>query len=255
MPSVSYLANGFCKETDKVGEYRGFSELRFWNPTERATTVRMTVYYSDKPPARLPDLEIKALRNPLLVIPRDDYTEFFKDCGAWGMKIVSDTVLMLDHIMSTGRQGPPDNVKFAGGCNDILAKTRLSRLWYFADGLRLVWEPETAPFPFNEFEWYHILNPGKRDAHVTMNCYYGDGTRETYEYEVGAERVLMIDNYEMVKPNNAFGIKFVSDLPVVVESERYIYGLHSMEEWGATNHCPRPGLPAPLEWNEETLVE
>ncbi|MCK4374232.1 MAG: hypothetical protein KAX19_02850, partial [Candidatus Brocadiae bacterium] len=123
------------------------------------------------------------------------------------------------------------------------------------DGLALVHDPETAPFPFNEFEWYHVLNPNMQDARVTMKCYYGDGTRETYDYTVGAERVHWIDNYRMVKPNNPFGIRFVSDQPIVVESERFIYGLHSMEEWGAHVHCPRPGLPAPLPWNEEDVVE
>jgi hypothetical protein len=48
-----------------------------------------------------------------------------------------------------------------------------------------------------------------------------------------------------------FGIRFISDQPVVVESERIIYGLHGLDEWGANIHCQRPGLPAPLEWNED----
>jgi hypothetical protein len=201
------------------------------------------------------------------VLPKD-HPDLFADCGLWGMRIVSDTALITDHILCAGRRpGPPSqgsqadtsfwagNVKFAGGVNDSLAKTRLSRLWYFADGLALVWDPASAPFPFNEFEWYHVLNPTARDAHVTMKCYYQDDSRETYEYTVPAERVLLIDNYQMVKTNNAFGIRFTSDEPVVVESERFIYGLHSMDEWGAHIHCPRPGVPAPLEWNEEDVVE
>ncbi len=254
MPSVSYISNGFCKAADKAGDYCGWSELRFWNPTRWETTVRMRLYYSDREPADLPDYEIGPEGNPLIVFPHD-FTEFVSDVGPWGMRLVSDTPLMVDHILITGRQGPPDNVRYSGGVSDSLAQTRLARLWYFSDGLALVHDPETAPFPFNEFEWYHVLNPNMQDARVTMKCYYGDGTRETYDYTVGAERVHWIDNYRMVKPNNPFGIRFVSDQPIVVESERFIYGLHSMEEWGAHVHCPRPGLPAPLPWNEEDVVE
>ena len=254
MPCVSYIANGFCREATADDPRRGFSELRFWNPTPWDSTVRMTVYYADKPPADLPPSTIKAGGNPLLVFPQD-HPEFFRNVGPWGMRLVSDTPLIVDHICGCGRQGPPENVKFSGGVNDSLAQSRLARLWYFGDGLALAWEPDKAPFPFNEFEWYHILNPSKQDAHVAMKCYYARGPEETYAYTVGAERVLLIDNYGMVQTNNPFGIRFVSDVPIVVESERFIYGLHGTEEWGAHVHCPRPGVPAPLQWNEEDVIE
>jgi hypothetical protein len=254
MPSVLYIANGFSMDPEKVGEYYGRTELRFWNPTPFDTKVNMTVYYADREPAALPELSIKAGGNPLLVFPRD-HGEFFRNVGPWGMRLVSDTIIMVDHIGGRGRKGPEDNVKFRGGCNDSLARERLSRLWYFSDGLALVWDPDTAPFPFNEFEWYHILNPNPVEAHVTMKCYYSDGSRESYDYTVGGERVQFIDNYGMVKTNNPFGIRFVSDQPVMVESERFIYGLRGgFEEWGAHLHCPRPGQPAPLVWNEEGVV-
>jgi hypothetical protein len=254
MSCVLYIANGFNANPSEVGEYYGGTELRFWNPTSFDTTVRMTVYYSDRNPVQLPEFPIKAGGNPLLVYPKDD-PEHFKDVGPWGMKLVSDSIIMVDHIGGRGRKGPPEHEKFRGGCNDSLAKDRLSRLWYFSDGLALIWDPDTAPFPFNEFEWYHVLNPNKQDAQVTMKCYYSDGSREDYEYTVKAERVQFIDNYGMVKTNNPFGIRFVSDQPVVAESERFIYGLRGgFNEWGAHLHCPRPGLPAPLTWNEEDVV-
>ncbi len=254
MPCVSYIANGFCREATEDDSRRGYSELRFWNPTGFESTVKMAVYYADKGPADIEPFTIEAGANPLLVFP-EHHTEFFKDVGEWGMRLISDTPLIVDHICSCGRQGPEDNVKFRGGVNDSLAKDRLSRLWYFGDGLALVWEPDKAPFPFNEFEWYHILNPNKQDAQVTMKCHYEKGDPETYRYTVGAERVVLIDNYQMVRTNNAFGIHFVSDVPIVVESERFIYGLHGMAEWGANVHCPRPGVPAPLAWNEEDMIE
>jgi hypothetical protein len=253
MPCTYYIANGFCRAAEAVGEPHGMSEVRFFNPMAWETRVRMTVYYADAPPREIPEFTIPGEGNPLLVFPQH-HTEFFQDCGPWGMRLVSDTVLMIDHIGVCGRKAPEGNVRFSGGVVDSLASSRLSRLWYFGDGLKLTWDPENAPWPFNEFEWYHVLNPTNRDAHVRMKCYYGDGTRETHEYTVLAERVMLIDNIDLVKTNNPFGIRFVSDSDLLVESTRYICGLHSMEEWGATVHCYRPGLPAPLEWNEEDVV-
>lgn len=250
MAHVSYLANGFCASGEGPGEMDGMGELRFWNPTQRATTVRMTVHYSDRPPVELPPYEIGPEADPLLVFPQD-YPEQFTDCGPWGMKLVSDTMLTADHILVARVLGPPDNVRYSGGVGDTLLKTRPARLWYFADGIRINQDVENPSFPFHEFEWYHILNPNPAEAHVTMRCVMGAGRYRDEKHTVGAERVLMFDNYEMTTTHTvAYGIRFISDQPVIVESERIIYGLHGLDEWGANIHCQRPGLPAPLEWNE-----
>ncbi len=255
MPHVSYIANGFCTESDEPGTMTGISELRFWNPTPEPTTVRMTVYYADRPPAALPPYEIGPEANPLLVFPAH-YPEQFTDCGAWGMRLVSTTMLMVDHIMCAQRLGPPDNVRYRGGVGDTLAKARLSRLWYFSDGIRINQKVANPSFPFHEFEWYHILNPNPVEAHVAMRCVLGAGDYRDTQHTVGAERVLMFDNYDMALDRTiAYGIRFISDQPVVVESERVIYGLHGLDEWGANIHCQRPGLPAPLEWNEDAGAE
>ena len=245
MAHVSYIANGFCMKAKQPGDLFGMCELRFWNPMPQPTTARMTVYYSDKPPVELPPYEIGAEKNPLLVFP-GDYPEQFEDCGPWGMKIESGTVLLGDHILSAGRQGPPDNVKYRGGVGDIQLQTRLSKLWYFSDGIRLIWEPANAPFPFDEFEWYHILNPNKADAHVTMKCVLPDDGSREFEHTVPAERLLLFDDFEEFSTTVDFGIEFRSDQPIVVESERIIYGLHGLDEWGAYIHCQRPGVPGPL---------
>jgi len=85
MFSVSYIANGFSKEATESDPLRGFSEIRLWNPMSYETKVRMTVYYSDKPPANIPEFAIKAGSNPLVAFPKgrfaEHYPKFFKDCG------------------------------------------------------------------------------------------------------------------------------------------------------------------------------
>jgi hypothetical protein len=254
MPHVSYIANGFCMAGGSPGDMSGLGELRFWNPTDRPTTVRMTVYFSEGDPVDLPPYEIGPQEDPLLVFP-DNYPDIFGDCGPWGMRLVSDTMLLADHILVARQQGQTEEIRYSGGVGDTLTAARPSRVWYFADGIRLIWEPESAPWPFNEYEWYHILNPGKRSAHVTMQCVFGSGSHREIDHEVGPESVLMFDNFDAFTETCSYGIRFISDEPVVVQSERVIYGLHGLEEWGAQIHCQRPGLPAPLEWNEDGLAD
>ena len=122
MPCVLYIANGFNANPAEVGEYYGNTELRFWSPTPFDTTVLMTVYYSDREPAQLPDFPIKAGGNPLLVYPKDD-PEHFKDVGPWGMKLVSDAIIMVDHIGGRGRKGPPEQRNSGEGATTAWQRT------------------------------------------------------------------------------------------------------------------------------------
>lgn len=239
-----YVANGLCRSADAGDPRYGWSEFRLWNPAERTTAVRMTVFFAARPPTPLPPLELGPYANPYLSIPRQ-WPEVFTGCGEWGMELASDHPILADHILVAGLQGRQQQERFAGGVADVLAKAP-ARRWYFGDGLVLRFDPAKAPLPFNEFEWWHILNPGPRDAQVAIECFYGNAGRDTLRYTVPAQRVLMIDNWQLVRPNNAFGMRVESSQPVVVEAERMICGLHSREEWGAHIHTPRPGLPGPL---------
>jgi hypothetical protein len=253
MPHISYIANGYCANARQTGDMAGMSELRFWNPTSSPNSLRMTVYYADKPPVDLPEYSIGPEANPLLVFPQN-YPEQFDGCGPWGMKLVSDTMLLADHILYARHEGPPDNVMYRGGVGDTLVKTRPSRLWYFSDGIRIKHKQVKPPFPFNEYEWYHILNPNAQPAHVVMRWVHGPGRHEDFHHTVGAQRILMIDNYDYDRFTGVavcYGIRFISDQPIIVESERVIYGQTGKEEWGAYIHCQRPGLPAPLDFNED----
>jgi hypothetical protein len=141
--------------------------------------------------------------------------------------------------------------KYMGGVADHLAATRLARLWYFGDGFWITQNPQKPGFPFNETEWYHILNPNRRAAEIAMHCYYSDGSYDKFQYGVDAERVMIIDNEGLVKPMNVYGLHFESTEPILVQAERFIRGINSIEEWGMHVHNVRPATPAPLEMNEE----
>jgi hypothetical protein len=273
MAIASYICNGFCKSPTREDRRRGFSELRFWNPTAFETSVGMRVYFADRAPVDLPEIRIGPWDNPLLVFPGHD-EEVFGEVGPWGMRLVSAVPIMADHILIAGHAaegdpmkgddvplvrlaggffGPKERTQYAGGVGDCLARWHLSRMWYFSDGIIIKTDPERPAFPFSEFEWYHILNPGPREARVEMHRYLSGGRHDVVEHRVGAERVLLISNYDPEAPTAAYGIRFESTEPVCIESERFIYSYKGLDEWGSHIHCQRPGLPAPLLWYEAAL--
>lgn len=239
-----YVANGLCREADAKDLRYGRSEFRLWNPTGRRTAVRMTVFFADQAPVELAELELGPYANPYLPVPHK-WPNVLTGCGAWGMELVSDAPILADHILIAGLKGRESQERFAGGVADVLAKAP-ARVWYFGDGLVLRFDPAKAPLPFNEFEWWHILNPGMVEAEVAIHCFYSDGSRDTLRYRVPGQRVVMVDNWGLVKANNAFGMRVDSTEPVVVEAERMICGLNSREEWGAHIHTPRPGVAGAL---------
>lgn len=259
MACVAYIANGFCRRADAVDRREGFSELRIFNPLPSPVELRMKLFYADRPPVDLPPFRVAGYGNPLLVFPdspweKMPYREYFENCGAWGMRIVSETPLIMDHYLSAGIQGPPDKIKYRGGVADTLAIPRLSRLWYFSDGIKIV-QPDlsTAPFPFNEYEWYHILNPNPDPARIRVQMFRWDGRREEETLVVPPERVLFYDNFDRFDSTIGFGMRFISDRPIALAAERMIYG-ENLDDWGAYIHCSRPAAPAPLDFNEEDAL-
>lgn len=259
MACVAYIANGFCRRADATDKREGFSELRIFNPLPQPVEMHMKVFYADRPPVELPPYPVAPYGTPLLVFPecpweKMPFKEVFENCGPWGMRITSATPLIMDHFLSAGIQGPPDHVKYRGGVSDVLASYTLSRLWYFSDGIKIVQKDlATAPFPFNEYEWYHILNPNPAPATVRIQKFYWGGERDEETRIVPAERVLFFDNFAQYDHTIGFGMRLISDQPIVVAAERMIYGA-TLDEWGAYIHCPRPALPAPIPFNEEDTL-
>jgi hypothetical protein len=271
MPVTSYISNGFCLTPTAEDRRRGFDEVRLWNPTPYENKVELRAYFADRDPVDLKALVVKPYGNPLMMFPNRD-REIFTDVGPWGMRLVSDHVLLGDHILLAGHAaagdplrgaevsqvqltaglfGPPERTQYAGGVGDCMLRTRLSKVWYFSDGIIIKTNPEKPSFPFSEFEWYHFLNPGPREATVRMHRYLGNGGHDVLEYAVGAERVLLVSNYDPDAPGVDYGIRFECSEPVAIECERLIYSYAGLDAWGSHIHCQRPGLPGPLDWNEE----
>jgi hypothetical protein len=258
-----FFSNGFARQATVRNRRFGMGEIRFYNPTPHDTNIDVTLYYEDRPPRAYPGQFLPARCNRLLLVFPDQNPGFFPDSGVYGMRILSDELLIVDHILAAGVEPPPltDRPKttmetwfsaprYMGGVADHLAVAAPSRLWCFGDGFWIVQDPDKPGFPFNEVEWYHVLNPGAHRADLTMRCFYSDGTRGGHRFSVDGERVLLIENQGLVKPTNTYGLHFESTEPVVVMAERFITGVRSTEEWGMHLHCPRPGVPAPFAVNE-----
>ncbi len=239
------IANGICRTATAENALHGRSELRVFNPGELAAEVAMCIHYADRPPTHLRPWTLAPHANRYIAIPQLD-PPAFADVGPWGMTITATAPVLTDHILIAGVRGDGEDLRYAGGVADVLAKPVLARTWHFADGLRLLFEPERAPLPYNEFEWYHLLNPGPHDARVTMTCIYDADTRTSRDLLLPARRVTLIDNIDTAIPNRGHGIRFDSDQPLLIESTRLIHGLHGLREWGAHIHTPRPGWPGEL---------
>ncbi len=235
-----YIANGICGEAAADERLHGRSEFRLFNPTPHRTDVRMRVFFSDRTPVTLDPWPLDGFANRYLAVPQFA-PQVFAAAGPWGMTLESTEPVLTDHILVAGLKGDTVSDRFAGGVSDVLAEPAAAKTWWFGDGLRLAFNPQTAPIPYNEFEWYHLLNPGPRDADIVVTRFYGPGDETTQRLTLAAERVMLLDNFDTAPPNRGHGIRFSGTEPIVVQSTRLIYSLHGLGEWGAQIHTPRPG--------------
>ena len=63
------------------------------------------------------------------------------------------------------------------------------------------------------------------------------------EFEVGAERVRIIDNRGLFRPNAPCAVDFQSSEPIQVSGERFIADFKDTKDWGAWVHTQLPGVP------------
>ncbi len=247
MPYTYYIANGYTSRSKAVGDYHGMSEFRLRNLAERDTTIRQRIFFADRPPLDMPPITAGPMGGPYQEFPKD-LPESHKDAGPWGAQIVSDTPLAYFHISLAKRNGLSNDPTYAGGCGMQLGKPHLSKTWYFGDCFKWFVPAENPPFPFSQYEWYHILNPNPRPATITLTI--GDDKRDrdrTRRYNLDAQRVLFIDDPDLVEGTmRACYAKFESDQPILVEAERAIFGPEGPRQWGVILGCASPGAGEPF---------
>jgi len=246
----NYLSSGFCHTPTAEDSRGGITELVLYNPTPEPSEATMTAYFADqdRAPHTLVPVQVAPETNARVVMP-DMAPEVFANCGYWGAKVLSTTPLMVNVIDGVCIQiGEP---MFSGGRTNFRG-TKLHAQWHFPDGLWLEWNKfyqgaiARAPFPFNELEHYHFLNPHPRDAEVDMTLQFRGGEQTTLHFTVKSERVFVWENVDKVPYNKGFGVKIVSSEPISTAAVRYIYGLSGLDEWGMQAHCAMWGVPGPI---------
>ncbi len=244
----NYLPAAFGHTPSKEDPRRGAAELVLYNPTPDPCQATMTVYYTDRPPRTLPPIAVRPETNELVVMP-GLAPDAFTDCGFWGARIVSTTPLMLNLI--DGVRIVVEKPRFRGGCTNFHG-TKLHKEWHIPDCLWLEWnlalkgDLARAPWPFNELEHLHILNPNPRPAEVDIAFRYRKLEHTTMHVTIPAERVWQWENKDKVPFNQSYSLKIVSSEPVSAAEVRYIYGLRGLDEWGMTVHCAMYGVPGPF---------
>ncbi len=247
-PVVSYFANGFAKVATADDRRAGRSQVRFYNPMNVKNEITFEVLFDNRPPEVLEKFTMEPNHNDKLLSLPADRLEFFEGSEAWGARITSTAPVIVLNVLSAGVIAPGGDLWFGNdrfkGANTVQQATRiLSKRWLFGDGLALVYDEPPPNQRFQEYEWYHVLNPNKEDVEVKMHCHYTDGQTETYTFTVKGERVRIIDNTKLVRPNQPHAVEIVSSAPVLAVAERFIYDFKNMEEWGAWLHANHDGIP------------
>ncbi len=247
----NYVSSGICKKPTRQDTLDGMTELLLYNPTDRPSAITMTVFFADRAPHTFEPVDLPAESNRVLVMPDMERT-VFEDCGFWGARFESTTPLVVILIDLVGAlTNPCPDAAFKGGVTHFLG-TKLHTQWHFADGLWLDWKRfyhgdlGKAPFPYNELEYYYVLNPGPHDAQVEMTLQYRHLDHATVLLSVPARRVAVWCNYEQVPYNQPYGVKLLSTEPIATTSVRYIYGLNGFADWGLNLHFGMPAEPGSI---------
>lgn len=247
-PATYYISNGVAIVPTAQDRRVGRGQLRVYNPMAVKNDVTITVYFNNRPPVELTKFTMQPNQNNYMVSIPKDFPGVFDGSEAWGARITGTAPLMTLFVLSAGVIAPKGDLwfgdpRYKGGNTGMSGTSTLSKTWFFSDGLVLQWDEQKPGQLFNEYEWYHVLNPNPRETTVTMKCNYVNGEADTFTFTVGAERVRIIDNQKLVRPNVAHSVKFISAEPVVVSAERYILDFAQTNDWGAWVHANHEGTP------------
>jgi len=247
MSTVNYVAGIYVYDKGDDPNFRN-GYLVIFNPAKRHADIKMIVYFEDEGPV---DLKLQVPAESNRAFNMYEHREVFSN-KRWGARRLSTVPVVVQDVH--GSYAPEDRpYHLTRSMCTTFAATRLSKCWYYADGVYIkkpgTMLPELAPnTPLYEPEYVAFLNPNKRDAEVMMTVFYHDQTRGEHEFAVWAERYRWVDLGDIVTKNRYFGARFVSTEPIIVYEERIAY------EYG--NPIQRAvfctmAYPWPLEWGDE----
>ena len=252
MPYTSFISAGIQKErTEARNQLSGGFEVFLYNPTWEPCDTRMTIYFEGREP--------HTLEKPIHIPPKWSFLQVagntapdvMRDAGFWGARYESSVPMIPILISFTGGFGGEGlDASLTGGVTHFLG-TDLATLWTLPNS---IWRTRPggvdsnplAPPPFNEFEVIYLLNPGPRDAHVTLALQYRNLPAAAVELAVGAERVLAWRNDGQVAANEPHAVRITSSEPLSTSAVRYLHDPAGPAEKGVFVRCGMPAVPGPI---------
>jgi len=213
-------------------------------PTDKDAELDLTFYYEQEEPNQI-KINQPAKSSSARFLERE--CKHVLKADTWGLKVTSTEPVVVQGIH--GRRGTPedDARSLTTSMDSYFAATRLSRVWYYADGLVLLPPPKSSAKLY-EPEFAYILNPNRLDAEVTITAYYADQTKGNFVFNVPAERIKVVELEKVVVLNKHYGARFVGTLPIVVQFERLAY---EYENPIVRALFCKVALPWPLQWGDD----
>jgi len=238
MSTVNYIADGY--ELLKEGSPNMQSTwICLFNPTKHDADLTVTFYYEDQKPTHT---KLKLLSQCRSNLHTAECKELVKD-KRYGVRILSTEPIVVQSTV--GYYGPEDKHDwYTRGMTSTLAATALSKVWYYADGI-IIDRPNQR---LKESEWAFILNPGKKDAQVTLTTYYTDQTKDVCKFMTPQERLKVVFLDDILIKNKSYGARFVSTEPIAVQETREIWEEDRIVKRSAFSVV---ALRWPLCWGDE----
>jgi hypothetical protein len=210
-----------------------------YNPAPREARLKFTFYYPDVAPTTLL-YSVPAERGVSLQLLGCKEVHRNKRFGA---KIESSEPTVIQ--ITTGYYGVEDKPDwYTRAMHSVMCGEQLATINYYADAL-VIDQPNQR---LKEPEWAFLLNPNPVAADVRLHAYYTDGTRATYDFQVGAERLLPVFMDELIVKNKLFGAKYISSIPIAIQQTRLIEEEDRQTIRACFSVMARPG---PLIWQDE----
>ena len=237
MSRIHYFGDGYLLDDD--GPNRQSTWVCMYNPAPRTARLKFTFYYEEAAPTTMA-YTVPAEHGQSLHLASCQEVHRNKRFGA---KIESSEPMVIQ--ITTGYYGVEDKHDwYTRAMHSVICGEQLANVNYYADAL-VIDQPNQR---LKEPEWAFLVNPNPVAADVRLHAYYSDGTRATYDFNVGAERLLAVFMDELVVKNRLFGAKYISSVPIAIQQTRLIEEEDRKTIRACFSVMARPG---PLIWQDE----
>jgi hypothetical protein len=236
-----YFAEGYLLE-DRSRPNRQSSWIVLFNPTSREAKLRFTFYYTDgEPTARDFAVPPRMGMSAHLL----EWKEIKVD-ARFGARIESSEPIVAQ--LTTAYYGAEDrDDMYTRAMHSVICADRLSTVNYYADAF-VIDRPNQR---LKEPEWAFLLNPNDQPAKVRLHAFRSDGEKRTYDFSVGARRVLPVFMDETVEKNVLFGATWVSSVPIAIQQTRLVDEMDRKTIRACFSVMAKPG---PLAWQDDLEV-